>query len=714
MLAWARASVAAQEGRGFLWSPVAFGVGAAIYLTARAEPPLWLAAGIAVLAVTGAAVLGARVPRWLGVVLALAAFGATGFAAAKARTLLVATPIVAERGVYLIEGRVIDVASPGAGGGRLLIAPFRIGDLAQSDLPRTLRITVGPDGLAGPGAAVRLRAILGPSPGPASPGAYDFARDAYFKGVGGVGYALDDPEFTTAPPTSLPREALMRLNAWRWTLARRLVEDIDGRAGGLAAAMVTGHESWITKADQEAMRSAGIAHITSISGAHMAVVGGFVFLLLRTLIAAWPWLALRAPGKKIAAVGGLLAVWTYLAVSGAPPPAVRAAVTLSVAFLAILADRQPISLRALAVAALIVLAWEPEAVAQPGFQMSFSATAALIALAEVWKPPLRELNTPFAIRAVQTAGTWVAVSIGASIVAGAATGPFAIQHFNRVAIYGLPANLLLSPLSAFWIMPSLALAAVGEAFGVGGPFAWLAGQGLRTMLALADEVSRLPHAVLTVPSAPDVALTVSFLGLLWMCLWKGRGRWLGIPFALAVSLWPRPEKPAIWIADEGGAAAVSEAGKAVLLRPDAKQFAAEIWARRRGLALPEDAVADLARHFDCNRQRCFALSGERLAVSAWWTKRAPKAGDLARLCAADVVILKADLEQRPCAGKLLLTRADFVRGGAAEIYGGPGRWRIVWANEGRTGRPWAPPPPLTPAKAGAQANRQSGSRPSPG
>ena len=105
------------------------------------------------------------------------------------------------------------------------------------------------------------------------------------------------------------------------------------------------------------------------------------------------------PGKKVAAAGAMAAVLAYLVVSGAPPPAERAAITAGVAFLAVLLDRRALTLHSLAIAALVVLALQPEAVAQPGFQMSFAATAALLALVEAWPRPSREISVPWPILA---------------------------------------------------------------------------------------------------------------------------------------------------------------------------------------------------------------------------------------------------------------------------------------------------------------------------
>src|SRR5690606_32421821 len=157
----------------------------------------------------------------------------------------------------------------------------------------------------------------------------------------------------------------------------------------------------------------------------------------------------RVPGKKIAAAVAALAIGVYLVVSGAPPPAERAAIVAWTAFAAILLDRRAISMNGLALAAMIVLLRRPESVVQPGFQMSFAATAALVALAEAWPRRARELSAPLAIVVLQRARGWILAACAASLVAGLATGPFAMHHFNRSALYGLGANLAVAPISTF-------------------------------------------------------------------------------------------------------------------------------------------------------------------------------------------------------------------------------------------------------------------------
>lgn len=625
--------------------------------------------------------------RTLSIVTLLMAFAAFGLLAGKVRTELVRTPIVPPTGAVTVTAWVVDVASPGASGQRLVLAPASIGDLPPDALPARIRVTTKTD-LLGPGTAVRFRALLNPPPPPASPGAYDFARNAYFDRIGGVGVALTELCVVDMPkPRAWPLRLTMAINAMRWSLSQKIAAAMSPGAAGLGVAMITGHEAWVTQDTQDQLRDAGLAHIISISGVHMAIVGGFVFLLTRLIVASWPWLALRVPGKKMAAGAGLVVILLYLVVSGSPPPAERSAITAVVAFAAILADRRAITLRALAMAAVLILILQPEAVAEPGFQMSFAATAALVALAEIWIRPAREINTPWPIRMVQGAALWLLASMAASLVAGAATGPFAIQDFNRVALYGLPANLLEEPLSAFVIMPFLAVGAVLQTVGWGAPFLAVAGWGIEVMTGMAAWMAHLPHATLLIASAPAFTLPAAFLGMLWLFLWKGRLRWLGVPVALLVSVWPRPEAPVAWIAADGGAGAIRHDGHAILMRTDAKLFAAELWAHRRGLPLPDDPKQAQESLFDCTRSGCRATYGDGLRLSGWWTKRPPKAEVLEGLCqSSDILVMRAEVDlPASCQGVCVLTRADFKKGGAVEIYRDG---HMVWAQPLRGDRPW--------------------------
>jgi competence protein ComEC len=314
----------------------------------------------------------------------------------------------------------------------------------------------------------------------------------------------------------------------------------------------------------------------------------------------------------------------------------------------------------------------------------------LVALAEAWPRPIREIDVPWPIHVFQTAVTWTAASLAVSLVAGLATGPFAMQHFNRISTWGLIANLLVAPISSFLMMPALALGAALTPLGLGQVPLEVAGFAIDLMNAVARTAAGAPQAQLVVASAPAWTLPAAFLGLLWICLWKGPLRWAGAPLALAVLLTPRPPTPDIWIAADGAAVAIREGKTALLLRPDVKLFGAELWARRRGLTPIADEAARNAR-YNCDAWSCAPRATAPVNLATAWNVRRPLApGRLEDLCATvDIVILRAADAGSSCAAPLVLTGADFRRGGSAELYASAGRgWRIVWSQSVRGHRPW--------------------------
>jgi competence protein ComEC len=700
--AWTQ--VGAQLDRVFLWTPVAFGLGAAIYLGLKTEPAFWPVAAVAITLGCGAIIAAWRGgSRALIAALLLTAMTAAGFSVAKLRSDHVAAPIVpAGVGVADIRGYVVDVDAPSQSGPRLLIAPTSISHLTAAQLPLRVRIVMPPGGFVTPGQAIDVHALLDPPPVPAAPGAYDFARDAWFDGEGGVGLARGPPTVIPAPPAPWRLRLVMAVNAFRWNTAERLAGDMNGVMGGhagdaagLAVAVTTSHQDWLSSEVRNDLRASGLAHMLAIAGLHTAALSGFVFFALRFLIAAWPWLALRVNGKKVAAAGALVAVAAYLVLSGAHAPARRAAITAGVAFSAILMDRQAVSLRSLALAALLILIADPEVVVQPGFEMSFCATASLVALAEIWPRPTRPIGLPWHLSLIQRGRDWVVALFLVSLVAGAATGPFAIQHFNRIANFGVFANLTADLVASVVMMPALAIALLCELVGHGlaTPALFVAGWAARTVIAIGHLFATAPGAGGTATAAPQIALVISYFGILFICLWNGWLRWIGLPLAFAVALWPRPPAPLIWVAADGRDAAIVAHGQEVALRPGVRSYATNLWAQRRGLAVPADMTRARGALFDCDYWSCTARSGVKPALGIWWTRRKPKPERLAELCASsDILVLRADVDlPTACRDAVVLRPGDFAAGGAAEVFASAHGWRVVWSQPLRGQRPWSAP-----------------------
>jgi competence protein ComEC len=200
---------------------------------------------------------------------------------------------------------------------------------------------------------------------------------------------------------------------------------------------------------------------------HLALAGLGVFWVIRALLALVPPIALTQPIKKLAAMAAFFSASFYLAISGGGSPAVRSYLMLSMMLLGVLADRPALSMRGVALAALALLAVEPENIVDPGFQMSFAAVIGLIVLAE-WgaaRPRDDTAGLGRAMRLWRRARRYIVGMLLVSAVATLATTPFAIYHFDRAAFYSLLANFMAEPIVAFVIMPSAAFAVILMPFG---------------------------------------------------------------------------------------------------------------------------------------------------------------------------------------------------------------------------------------------------------
>jgi competence protein ComEC len=692
-----RIEAAAQLERWTLWPSVAFGLGSALYFGLANEPSLaLLLGGAVVLAVVAIGAQARGWPRNRAAAMALMAFCAAGFAGAALKTTLVASPrIPAGLGPVRVEGRVVDLASPSKARRRLLIAPESISRLGEDDLPRRIRLVMNDVAGIAPGDRVRLTAILNPPPGPASPGAYDFARDAYFEGLGGVGAALGPVQ---VEPDDQGLDLETWLNRLRWRTAERLVSALPpGDAAGLAAAVATSHEDWLSPEAEDDLRGSGLAHMLAIAGLHTAAVSGFAYGLLRLLAAAIPALALRVSGKKLAAAGGLVAVGLYFMLSGAHAPARRAAITASVAFLAILLDRRPVSLQSLSLAALVVLILQPEAVTQPGFQMSFCATGALVALAEAWpRRAAKAVGLPWPLALLQRSGDILKSLLAVSFVAGLATGPFAIQHFNRSATFGLFANLFADFIASAVMMPALAVTLAGQGAGASdlvlAPVLATLRWAAEGVLAVARFFARAPMAQTAIASAPALALVLSMGGLVFAILWRGRLRWIGVGLSLAVLVWPRSPSPVMWVAADSGNAAVIERGVGIAMKPNKRAFAVGAFLQHRGLAAPTDSEAASAKMFDCFRSYCLTRSGFSPRLALWFGAHAPTQNELTSLCQRiDFIALAVAVDELKSCNAIWFDRRAFDLGGALEIYRQGDGYRLAWAALKQRERPWGSP-----------------------
>jgi competence protein ComEC len=259
---WSRALAATLEqerGRWLLWLPVALGTGICAYFALPAEPPRWCGW---LAAATGLAALGAGCRAFAGPVggrgalLIGAAAVCLGFALAQVRVERVAAPVLDRAGFYRVEGRVADLA-PRPEGDRVVLDQVRLAGVPAEITPVTIRVNLrqAPEGLA-PGDRVRLRARLQPPLPPALPGAFDFARQAWFDRLGAIGFALGRTERLPAGEAGGMSLAVADL---RSLIAGRIADGHPGSAGAVAAALVAGVRAGIDQETWRAMQVSGLA-----------------------------------------------------------------------------------------------------------------------------------------------------------------------------------------------------------------------------------------------------------------------------------------------------------------------------------------------------------------------------------------------------------------------------------------------------------------------
>jgi competence protein ComEC len=360
---------------------------------------------------------------------------------------------------------------------------------------------------------------------------------------------------------------------------------IPGQPGAFAAAVLTGDRSGLDAGPVEDMRAANISHLLAISGLHMGLLTGFVYGVLRLGFALIPSLALRFPIRKWAAGGALASGAFYLALSGGNVATERAFIQVAVMLVAVMLDRRAITLRSVAIAALVVLARRPETLFSPGFQMSFAATAALVSV-------FGALRGADWLRARPGWQKWLFALMLSSTVAGLATAPFAAAHFNRVAVYGLAANLLTVPVMGSVIIPGAVLAAILWPLGLSHWAFTIMEPALRWILAVAARIASMPGATDHVPSPPNGTLGLVAIGGLILILWRGRGRGTGLlPLALAAALWAGAERPTLLVSDTGRLAGALTAEGRALSRARGEGFVAGVWLENDGDGATQEEAA---------------------------------------------------------------------------------------------------------------------------
>lgn len=641
-----------------LWFVVAFAAGIAAWLWLPG-PEQWTAFILMALGVSVGGVTWGR--GRLGRALVLGGLAlAVGSGLIWGRSAWVAAPRLERPAIAVIDAHIERVEHLVAKGDiRVTLAP-------SGDMPRlrlSLPATDAPTDLS-PGARIRVKARVQPPPAMALPGGHDFARDAWFEQRGGAGRAI-------GPVEVLEPGKEGGLDALRDRLGAHIRDRLPGASGGVATALANGDQAGVGEEDADAMRRSGLTHLLSVSGLHIAAAVGAAMLLSLRLLSLSERLALRFNLVLVAAGFGALAGIGYTLLTGMQVPTMRACIAAVLVLGGLALGREAISLRLVAVGALIVLAVRPEALAGASFQLSFAAVTSIIVLHQSrWARNLlgpREETWPFRV------GRAVIGLLLTGLVVEMTLIPLALYHFHRAGLYGVGANLIAIPLTTFVVMPLEALALVFDSVGLGAPLWTATGWSIDLILELARGVAGAKGAVAMLPTMPRWAFGALVLAGLWLALWQGRiRRWAVLPLAIgAVGAGAAPVPDLLVTGDGQHLAIVRPDGVPVLLRARSGEFVRGLMSEAS--AFDGDPMAlEEQRFARCNRDACVA---DVIRYGRAWRLLAIRSRDriewssLTRACRdADIVVASRRLPRGCTPRWLKLDRASLAQSGGLALY----------------------------------------------
>ena len=555
---------------------------------------------------------------------------------------------------------------------------------ACGTLPPLVRVNVphreGNPGLSA-GAVIRLRARLMPPPPMALPGSHDYARDFWFRGIGASGRSLGQLEILKpSKPTGI--------SGVRARLDHHIRDELPGSSGTVATAFATGDQNAISDEDADAMRRSGLAHLLSVGGLHITAAVGLAMLLTLKLLALSERLALRFNLVLVAAGAGALAGIGYTILTGSQVPMLRSCIAALIVLAGIAIGREAISLRMLAVAALVILAVRPEAVAGASFQLSFAAVGAIIALHSTkWaRRTFMRRDEGWAGRIVRGGANLLVTGLAVEL----AVMPFALFHFHKAGIYGVLANIVAIPLTTFVILPLEFAALLLDSIGLGAPLWWVAGQSIDALLWIARTVAASTRMA-TIGDMPNWALASITAGGLWLGLWTTKPRLIGLaPIALGVAGAAMTPQPDLLVTGDGRHLAIVDNGVPRLLRDRAGDYVRTLFAEVSAFdGDPLDLAGSPAG--SCSRDACVTRierNGRSWHILATRTGQRLDWVPLTKACAAVDIVISDRWLPRGCQPKWLkLDRDSLARTGGVAVYLGE-KPRTETVRERIAGHPW--------------------------
>lgn len=324
------------------------------------------------------------------------------------------------------------------------------------------------------------------------PDSFDFARWAYFSQLSGTGFFSDYTIISNKNKGSDVRTYIHKhANSF------------------LTDSLFLGFKQTVPDKDLQVWKNIGIGHIWSISGFHMTMVGGWLFVFFFLIFRSIPYITRRIPAKYPAMICAWCGLLGYLLISGISVATMRAFLMTTLIFIAIIFGRNVLSLRNAVLAFIVIFLINPFYVMSAGFQLSFAAIFGLL-----WFFQGQEyIKRTFSKRVLHI----LYASFMTALIATIFTLPFIAAHFGNIPLYGLVGNIILLPIFSFVIMPLIMVGTLLACF----DFYWLinvAHDVYNFALNIANRIVDLPYSNIHVPYITNSVLILTIVGLLSLIL----------------------------------------------------------------------------------------------------------------------------------------------------------------------------------------------------
>ncbi len=369
---------------------------------------------------------------------------------------------------------------------------------------------------------VAVRAMLQPPKAKEFLDDFDFARDAKFKKIAAFGFALGEAKI-------LKKTEVSNLDEWflqvRQKIRNQILTTLSGNSAAIALAFLIGDQSEISPDLNIKIRNSGLAHLLSISGFHLSLAAAIFFVATRFVLSRSQYLALRFDLKKIAALAALLATYFYLKIAASPLPAQRAFLMVLLVLIALFVGEKINVKRAVMTGILVLILFNPYAVFNVSFQLSF---AAILVLSCCFESVNRQKNLAFLPRVF-----WYFFEIILlSVLIQVATTPFLMHSFQNLSLLGFLANILAIPLTSFFVMPLGFLALFLMPLGLE-KYALLAmAKGILLIEKIAVFIADLNFSHAATQHLSSLGLILAIIGLLLICLSRSYFRIVGVTLFL--------------------------------------------------------------------------------------------------------------------------------------------------------------------------------------